>query len=74
MTISAIYEDGVFKPLEDVAIQEGTVVQVWVPSNKERLEEKRRSVREFAFTGMWQNREEMKDSVDYVNRLRRDIR
>jgi len=31
MTIHAKYENGVFRPLEDVAIKEGTVVQVHVP-------------------------------------------
>jgi predicted DNA-binding antitoxin AbrB/MazE fold protein len=28
MTIAAKYEEGVFKPLEDVAIKEGTVAEV----------------------------------------------
>jgi predicted DNA-binding antitoxin AbrB/MazE fold protein len=28
MTISARFENGVFKPLEDVQIEEGTVVEV----------------------------------------------
>jgi predicted DNA-binding antitoxin AbrB/MazE fold protein len=74
MTITARFENGVFKPLEQVAIQEGTVVQVWVPLNREPLAAKRRSVREFAFTGMWNDRAEMADSVDYVNSLRRDLR
>lgn len=74
MTIAAKYENGVFKPLEDVTIKEGTVVQVYVPSFSERLAEKRRSVREFAFTGMWKDREEMADSVEYVNKLRRNLR
>ena len=30
MTITAKYEDGVFKPLEDVSISEGTIVEVRV--------------------------------------------
>ena len=37
MTISAKYEDGVFKPLEDVTISEGTIVEVRVPSYADRL-------------------------------------
>lgn len=74
MTIAAKYENGVFKPLEDVTIKEGTVVQVYVPSFGERLAEKRRSVREFAFTGMWKDREEIADSVEYVNKLRWNLR
>jgi len=32
MTVTAKYEDGVFKPLEDVSISEGTLVEVCVPS------------------------------------------
>ena len=31
MTITAKYEDGVFKPLETVTINEGTIVEVHVP-------------------------------------------
>jgi predicted DNA-binding antitoxin AbrB/MazE fold protein len=31
MTIAAKYENGVFRPLEDVKIKEGTVVEVLVP-------------------------------------------
>ena len=37
MTITAKYEDGVFKPLEDVTINEGTIVEVRVPSYADRL-------------------------------------
>ena len=74
MTIAAKYENGVFKPLESVTIQEGTVVRVSVPSYRECLAEKRRSVREFSFTGMWKDRAEMADSVEYVNKLRRNLR
>ena len=70
MTITARFENGVFKPLEQVAIQEGTVVQVWVPLNREPLAAKRRSVREFAFTGMWNDRAEMADVQAYVRNLR----
>ena len=39
MTITAKYEDGVFKPLEDVAITEGTIVEVRVPSYADRLKD-----------------------------------
>jgi predicted DNA-binding antitoxin AbrB/MazE fold protein len=31
MTIAAKYENGVFRPLEDVKLTEGTVVEVLVP-------------------------------------------
>ncbi len=74
MTITAKYEDGVFKPLEDVALSEGTIVEVRVPSYADRLKAKSRSVRDFAFYGMWRNRTDIGDSVDYISNLRRDIR
>jgi predicted DNA-binding antitoxin AbrB/MazE fold protein len=31
MTISAKYENGVFRPLQEVSIKEGTVVEVYLP-------------------------------------------
>ena len=74
MAITAKYEDGVFKPLEDVTINEGTIVEVRVPSSADRLKAKSRSVREFACYGMWRDRTDIGDGVDYINNLRRDIR
>jgi predicted DNA-binding antitoxin AbrB/MazE fold protein len=74
MTIVAKYEDGVFKPLEAVTISEGTIVEVRVPSYADHLQAKSRSVRDLAFYGMWKDRTDMGDSVDYINNLRRDIR
>ncbi|HCC57262.1 MAG TPA: hypothetical protein DEQ47_08345 [Solibacterales bacterium] len=74
MTINAKYEDGVFKPLEDVTIDEGTVVEVRVPSYSERLRAKSRSVGDFAFYGMWKDRSDIGDSVEYINNLRHDLR
>src|ERR1019366_8999071 len=53
MTIAAKYEDGVFKPLEQVKIEEGTLVEVRVPSYADRLRGKPRSLKDFAFYGMW---------------------
>jgi predicted DNA-binding antitoxin AbrB/MazE fold protein len=35
MTIAAKYEDGVVKPLEDVKVKEGTVVEVHLPCEQE---------------------------------------
>lgn len=49
MTITAKYEDGVFKPLEDVEIDEGTIVEVHLPPYARTPNGKRRSVRDFAF-------------------------
>jgi hypothetical protein len=67
MTIPAIYENGVFKPLEDVEIKEGTLVDVYVP---QREKAKPRSISELGFTGMWAYRDDIIDGVTYVNRLR----
>jgi predicted DNA-binding antitoxin AbrB/MazE fold protein len=74
MTITAKYEDGVFKPLEDVSISEGTIVEVRVPSYADRLKGKARSVGDFAFYGMWKDRTDIVDSVEYISNLRRDLR
>jgi predicted DNA-binding antitoxin AbrB/MazE fold protein len=74
MTIAAKYEEGVFKPLEEVTIKEGTVVEVRLPSCAGGLKSKSPSVRDFAFYGVWKDRADIGDSVEYVNRLRRDLR
>ena len=74
MMITAKYEDGVFKPLEDVTVNEGTIVEVHVPSYADRLKGKSRSVRDFAFFGMWKDRTDIGDSVEYISKLRRDLR
>jgi predicted DNA-binding antitoxin AbrB/MazE fold protein len=73
MTIPTKYENGVFRPLDAIDIQEGTVVEVLIPAAQQPAAQGRRSVRDFAFCGMWQGREEMADSVEYVNRLRGDL-
>ena len=69
MTIAAKYENGVFKPLEDVKIEEGTVVEVRVPA-EQKLAGKRRSVTDLPFYGMWKDRTDIGDGVEYVNKLR----
>jgi hypothetical protein len=68
MTIPAKYESGVFRPLAIVQIKEGTVVEVLVPAEQESG--KRPSIRDLPFYGMWKNRTDMGDGVDYVNKLR----
>ena len=73
MTITAKYENGVFKPLEEVSIDDGTIVEVGLPSCGERLKTRSRSVRDFAFFGMWKDRTDIDDSVEYISNLRRDI-
>ena len=74
MTVNAKYEDGVFKPLEGVNISEGTIVEVRIPSYADRLKNKAPSVADFAFYGMWEDRTDIGDSVEYVSKLRRDLR
>ena len=74
MTIAAKYENGVFKPLEDVNINEGTIIEVRLPSLDRRRKHKARSVGDFAFFGMWKDRTDIRDSVEHINRLRRNLR
>ena len=69
MTIAARYEDGVFKPLEDVKVKEGTVVEVYLPSEQEQAGSKR-SIKELPFYGMWADRADIEDGVSYVDKLR----
>jgi len=74
MTIPAKYENGVFTPLDRVRIKEGTIVEVNVPDEPEPSIPRPRSVKDFEFCGMWKDREDMADSVEYINRLREDLR
>jgi len=74
MTITAKFEDGVFKPLEKVAIQEGTIVEGSFPSYEERLRNKSRPVGSLSFFGMWKDRTDIGDSTEYVDKLRRNLR
>jgi len=69
MTIAAKYENGVFKPLEDVKVKEGTVVEVYLPSEQEPAG-RRRSIKDLPFYGMWADRTDIEDGVSYVDRLR----
>jgi predicted DNA-binding antitoxin AbrB/MazE fold protein len=69
MTIPAKYENGVFRPLEMVQMKEGTVVEVLVPADREAAG-KRRSIKDLPFYGIWKDRTDIGDGVDYVNRLR----
>jgi predicted DNA-binding antitoxin AbrB/MazE fold protein len=73
MTIPAKYENGVFRPLEYVAIKEGTLVEVHVPAESEP-DRKRRSIKDLPFYGMWADREDITDGVSYVNALRNNPR
>ena len=68
MVIEAKYEDGVFRPLREVKLKEGTVVEIRV--SREDTPRKAQSIRELGFAGMWANRADIKDGVSYVNTLR----
>jgi predicted DNA-binding antitoxin AbrB/MazE fold protein len=69
MTIAAKYEDGVFKPLEAVKVEEGTVVEVYLPS-EQKPEARGRSIKDLPFYGIWADRTDIEDGVSYVNKLR----
>ncbi|MGA2774100.1 MAG: antitoxin family protein [Bryobacteraceae bacterium] len=69
MTIPAKYENGVFRPLGDVQIKEGTVVAVLIPTEQQPTG-KRRSIKDLPFYGMWKDRTDIGDGVEYVNKLR----
>jgi hypothetical protein len=67
MTIPAKYENGVFRPLQGLTLDEGTVVEVQIPDASLR---KRRPLRDLGFAGMWADRGDIVDGVSYVDRLR----
>lgn len=69
MTIPAKYEDGVFEPLYVVTVEEGTIVEVVVPGEKLQVSGKS-SVRNLPFYGLWKDRADIGDGIDYVDRLR----
>lgn len=58
-----------FRPLEEVTIKEGTVVEVRVPEGSE-LPRNRRSIKDLPFYGLWADRDDITDGVSYVNGLR----
>jgi predicted DNA-binding antitoxin AbrB/MazE fold protein len=71
MTITAKYENGVFRPLQKVEVKEGTTVEVYVPA--EAPAQRPRSIGDSPFAGMWKDRDDMTDSVEYIDRLRREL-
>ncbi len=73
MTIPAKYEHGVFKPLQKVAIQEGAIVEISLPREPMPAAVKPPRIADSPFSGIWKDREEMKDSIAYVNRLRGNL-
>ncbi len=69
MTIAAKFENGVFRPLEDVKIKEGTVVEVLVPVEQQPTR-KRLSIKDLPFYGIWKDRTDIGAGIEYVNKLR----
>jgi hypothetical protein len=69
MTIPAKFENGVFRPLEVVQMREGTIVEVLVPAEPAPAGG-RRSIKDLPFYGMWKDRADIGDGVDYVDKLR----
>jgi predicted DNA-binding antitoxin AbrB/MazE fold protein len=69
MTIPARYENGIFRPLEEVAIKEGTVVEVHLPAGSKSPRD-RRSVKDLSFFGLWADRGDITDGISYVNDVR----
>ena len=74
MTIPAKYKNGVFKPLEEVTLSEGTRVEVYVPGGGPAPHTGHRSLQDLPAYGMWKDRDDMADSVEYIDRLRRNLR
>ena len=68
MTIAAKYENGVFKPLEDVKLAEGAMVEVHVRETVEPPPFP--NLRELAAFGMWADRDDIPDGVTYEDRIR----
>ena len=68
MVIEAKYENGVFKPLVEVKLEEGTTVEIHI--NREKTTRKAPPIRGLGFAGMWADRDDIKDGVSYVNRVR----
>jgi len=69
MTIPAKYENGVFRPLGDVQIKEGTVVAVLIPAEPQPTG-KRRSIKGSSVLRHVEGPHRYRDSVEYLNKLR----
>jgi predicted DNA-binding antitoxin AbrB/MazE fold protein len=72
MSIRAIYRNGVFQPLEDVTVKEGTEVDVYPRTeDKGNNGTRKKSVAEYEAVGMWEDRDDIGTGVDYENRVRK---
>ena len=52
-----------------VEIKERTVVEVHVPSSERKTRGQRRSIADISFFGLWKDRDDIGDGVEYVNGL-----
>ena len=71
MSIRAIYKNGVFQPLEQVPIKEGTEVDVYPRDEENDKGKKPKPIRDLEFFGMWKDREDIGTGVEYVSRIRK---
>lgn len=75
MMVSARYEGGVFRPLDQIAIDEGTIVEVLVPASPVSASALlATSICDSPIFGLWKDRDDIGDSAEYVERLRRTPR
>lgn len=71
MSIRAIYKNGVFQPLENVPVKEGTEVDVYPRTPAEEKAKKPKSIRDLGFFGMWKDRDDIGTGPEYVSRIRK---
>lgn len=71
MSIRAIYKNGVFQPLEDVPVKEGTEVDVYPRNEAKESGRKPKSIRDLGFFGMWKDRDDIGTGLEYVSRIRK---
>jgi predicted DNA-binding antitoxin AbrB/MazE fold protein len=71
MVIRARFEKGVFKPLQEVAVEEGTEVDVYIRNSRKNGRKNHPLLTQLEAFGLWKNRTDFKDGLDYVNRSRR---
>ena len=72
-SIKARYENGVFRPRENVDVKEGTEADIYLrreKGNGDRGKKLKPRLEDFEVYGMWKDRTDFKDGADYVNRVR----
>jgi predicted DNA-binding antitoxin AbrB/MazE fold protein len=68
MVIEAKFENGVFRPIGEVKLEEGTTVEIHI--NHAKTTEGVTPIRDLGVAGMWADREDITDGISYVNNLR----